>query len=396
MPKLIQRSYFPLALIIGVCALVVGGPLAIGALWLWLLVGAADLAWAAVVSAQLAVLYQTPSTHFTAHDPLPVELQLSNEGWLLAPSIGLRDGPDAILPFGTGSAGQQCTLLPQGRATFQRVLTARRGQYRLGPLVVTTEGPFGIFALSRSLYSENVITVLPRLQPLPYWPLEQPEAHAQRAHLPSPFTDPTTLVSTHPMLPGDSPRLIHWKRTARTGTLQIRESEASAGGNTLIVLDLQAEAYRNREVLLDAGTEIVVAIGHSVLHGGGTLTVIGTGRSPVRIGPNRGTHALGELLETMAMLSADGMQPLGAWLADRLVGTSTLGVAVIVTPTAPAEWADALLRLRARGVTTTAVLTGAVAEDDRRNLQRMGALAWTVSSAEALAELLGDGRGRVG
>jgi len=197
-PRLQQPYYLVFGVVLGGLAATLGGPLAFGALWCWLFLGAADLAWSAAVGHQLAVLYRTSATRFTRGEPMGIAVEISNEGWLFAPVVSVRDQPGAVMGLGTGPTGQQCTLGPQRRNTFAAQVSARRRQYRLGPLEVSAEGPFGIFAWSRMLYSDREITVLPRLQPLPFWPLEQAEVHGHRARLRSPYVDPTTVTGTRP------------------------------------------------------------------------------------------------------------------------------------------------------------------------------------------------------
>ncbi len=401
-PKLQQPWYLVILAVFAGLAVALGGPLAWGGLWFWVLVGATDLAWSGAVGRQLAVLYRASHQRFTRGDPMQVEVELSNEGWIFAPTVALRDEPGAIIGFGTGPGGRRCTLWPQQRITFRHQVTARRGQYRLGPLELSAEGPFGVFRVVRSLYSESEVTVLPRLAVLPYWPLEQAEAHGNRARRRSPYTDPATVIGVRPMLPGDSPRFIHWKRTARTGTLQVRESEPSAGGSTLIILDLASWSYRGTagEQALDAAIEIGAAIGHSVLQGSGELMVIGTADRPLRIGPLRGSSAVAELLSFLAMADADGQLPLGPWLEDWLLRPVPHGVVVLVTPEGPSSWVRPLLTLRGRGATVASVLVASGSEDfsrlapDCETLERMGCPAWVSTSASALAEALASSRGR--
>src|SRR5690606_40724979 len=40
--------------------------------------------------------------------------------------------------------------------------------------------------------------------------------------------DPTSIADVRPMVPGDSPRFIHWKASARRGELHVKEFELRA------------------------------------------------------------------------------------------------------------------------------------------------------------------------
>ena len=404
-PRAIRPSYPAFTAVFAVLALLFGGPVAIGTLWAWLLIGAVDAAWSLAAALQVAVLYRVQAGNYTAGDPLDVELQIANDGWLYAPTVSLRDGPESALCFATGPRPERYSLPPFSRLELQRTLPARRGHYRLGPLEIGAEGPFGLFAWTRRLYSEREITVLPRLHPLPRWPLEQAETYGRATRAVSPYADPTMVVTTRPMLPGDSPRRIHWKRTARTGALQVREPEPASGGQGFVVLDLWAGAYGHGRdgQSLDAAAEIAAAVGHAILHSGADLSFLATGKMPVRLHRLRGPHALGELLDALATVEPDGPRPLRDWLSSVADQTSWRAVVVLVTPTHPATWAPGLPDIQARGATLAAVLAapaGAHSDALQRavaDLRRLGCLSWTAASAVQLAaEMAGLHRRRSG
>jgi len=389
----IRPGYLAFAAVFVCLALAFGGPLALGTLWFWLLLGAIDFAWALIVGLQTSVLYRFRPGTYTAGDPLEVEIQIANDGWLFAPTVTLRDGPQSPLAFVGGARGERYSLPPLARLELQRTLPARRGQYRLGPVELGAEGPFGLFSWVRHLYSEREITVLPRLRPLPYWPLEQAEAYGRAVRGHSPYPDPTLVVTTRPMLPGDSPRRIHWKRTARMGALQVREVEPSAGGHGLVILDLWAGAYAHGHdgQVLDAAAEIAAAIGHAILRSGASLSFVGTGLVPQRLRRARGPGALAQLLDLLATAEADGPQPLRVRLPALSGEVPSRSVVVLVTPTAPAAWAQHLPALQARGATLATVLTvppsvrAATLDSALADLRRVGCHAWAAVSAEQLA-----------
>lgn len=392
---MIRPSYIAFTLVFAALAVAFGGPVAIGTLWLWILVGVIDAAWGLIVALQVAVLYAVAPGSYTAGDPLQVELQIANDGWLYAPTVTLRDGPDSALAFGTGQRPERYSLPPLSRLELERTLAARRGQYRLGPLEIGTEGPFGLFAWTRRLYSEREITVLPRLHPLPHWPLEQAEAYGRATRGFSPYADPTLVVTTRPMLPGDSLRRIHWKRTARTGSLQVREAEPASGGRGIVVLDLWGGAYGHGRDgrSLDAAAEIAAAVGHAILRSGADLSFLATGKRPIRLERLRGAPALAELLDALAAAEPDGPRPLRDWLPDVAARTPWRAVVVLVTPTHPAGWAPHLAPLQGRGATLAAVLAAAPgARTDLpaavADLRRVGCQAWAAASAGQLAEEL--------
>jgi uncharacterized protein (DUF58 family) len=111
---------------------------------------------------------------------------------------------------------------PQGRETWQYSLTVpRRGKHYLPGLRTLTRFPFGLFAkVSRPILPDPVL-VYPALRALA--PGEVPSAldpgwreRDQRGH-------GASLRNLRPYRPGDDPRLLHWKTSAKAGDLMVKE-----------------------------------------------------------------------------------------------------------------------------------------------------------------------------
>ena len=379
-------------------ALAFGGPVAVGALWLWLAIGAVDAAWAALAGGALGVRLEVRGTAQTAGDPLEIELALCNDGWLAVPLLTVRDSPTAVLGMGSDQAPPRCCLAPGEQLHLRRTRRARRGRYRIGPLDVIIEGPFGLFAAVRVIRSDHELMVQPRLRPLPRWPLIQPESWGPAAGAASPYRNPTLPVTTRPMLPGDSPRWIHWKQTARTGRLQVREAEPATGGHTVLIVDLDAQAYRRRsDGLADTAVELAASIGHAALRAGCLLSVATTGRRPLVLRAHRGPSAVVALLELLSPATADGQTPLGDWLAHPPLALPGRSQLVVVTPAPPVRWAAAVPAVRSTGSRFAAVLVGdaPALADGARGLRRLGSPAWVADSSAALADQLGGRRAAI-
>ncbi len=379
-------------------ALAFGGPVAVGAFWLWLAVGAIDAAWARLAGAAVGVLLQVRGTTQTAGDPVEIELVAGNEGWLTVPLLTVQDNPSAVLGIGTGRTPPRRSLAPGEQFRLQRSQRVRRGRYHIGPLDVMVEGPFGLFAAVRSVRSEQELTVQPRLRPLPRWPLIQPESWGLGAGVASPYRNPALPVTTRPMLPGDSPRWIHWKQTARTGRLQVREAEPATGGHTVLILDLDPSAYRGRpNGTVDAVVELAASVGHAALRAGSLLSVLTTGSPPLTLRAQRGSAAVAAVLDLLSAAAPDGRIPLADWLAHPPGALPTQAQLVVITPAPPDRWVATLPAVCGAGSRFAAVLVGAAPELVRgaQGLRRLGATAWVADSSAALSQQLGGRRAEI-
>ncbi len=133
--------------------------------------------------------------------------------------------------------------LPAGRAqeTSYRHVLPRRGRHRLSGFRLATKFPFGLMLRSREVAAPLEIVVYPALAALPpsvLRALPAPRASA-REKGPSRHGE---LAGLRPFRPGDDPRGIHWRTTARRGIPFVREHEDDIGREAVVELDNHAEA----------------------------------------------------------------------------------------------------------------------------------------------------------
>jgi uncharacterized protein (DUF58 family) len=111
---------------------------------------------------------------------------------------------------------------------------ARRGRQRLPGVRLTTRFPFGLFVKTSRLLLDEEVLVFPAVRPLDEpWRRRlaaggaRPVRRRGRGH---------DLYNLRDYRPGDDRRLIHWRSTAKTGALVVRELEAETALDTRLVL----------------------------------------------------------------------------------------------------------------------------------------------------------------
>lgn len=133
---------------------------------------------------------------------------------------------------------------PGGRREVSyRVHCDRRGRYALGPLQLRLADPFGMVELGRSFGASDVLTVLPRIDPLPTVRLgADAGGHGEgwrRTAAPTGDDDVIPRDYRH----GDDLRRVHWRSTAHRGALMVRREEQSHRASCTVVLDTRRCAY---------------------------------------------------------------------------------------------------------------------------------------------------------
>lgn len=192
-----------------------------------------------------------------ARTPFTVDVQVSNRDrralW------GLRietEGPnraDARNEAGDGrgvtspqTAAWLVSWLPHhGKMSWKReVVVPRRGRYTWGPVHAVSGYPFGLVERRAILVPEETLTVLPFLGWLHRGRflrhLRGLSVKPQQSRRLPPRSHPAAQAEFHGLRSyqtGDSPRLIHWRTSARRGELMVREFEDEPSDNLLLVLD---------------------------------------------------------------------------------------------------------------------------------------------------------------
>jgi uncharacterized protein (DUF58 family) len=124
----------------------------------------------------------------------------------------------------------------------------------------------------------------------------------------------TDLYNLRGYRPGDDPRLIHWRSSAKTETLLVRELEAETTEDTRLVL--VGTGSRDPEAL-EAGLSEAASLATHLIRLGAGVELVGPGFY-VRLG--RGKAHLRGLLTSLALYDPHAA-PLGGAPADEGDGT---------------------------------------------------------------------------
>jgi uncharacterized protein (DUF58 family) len=166
------------------------------------------------------------------------------------------------LPTGTLMLDDQLPQQLTGRARFAldglagreersvsyRIPALPRGRYRSGPLRARLTDPFHFVDVMRSYTATADFLVGPVIERLPGSdpPLSQDVGDNAGSH--SIGSHGADDASTREYRVGDDLRKIHWRSTARTGALMVRQEERPWQGRGAVLLDLRASAHARHDV----------------------------------------------------------------------------------------------------------------------------------------------------
>jgi len=197
--------------------------------------------------------------------------------------------------------------VPPERSASARALNSfvRRGIYPLDTVTLSTAFPFGLFRKERDLHMPGEIVVWPRTDR----PVRTPTPGGGRVPRHGFATRGAPGVrgefrSLREYRPGDEPRDIHWRSSARLSTPVIREYEEDGAETRWVCLDLRGRPGDQAEAAVEVAASLAAA---SVMESRPFALAAGA----VVVEPGQGAGQLERVLDALARVdfSPDGPPP---------------------------------------------------------------------------------------
>lgn len=287
-------------------------------------------------------------------DDLRTTYSISNASRLPKPWLEVYNPTDLPVPLPGRALGLRSWAQ---RSWVAIVPLTRRGTYRIEPMVVRTGDPFGFFEAAATVGRPTVVTVFPRVVPLPRWRL--PNANLEGTHSAPERTLQTTPLATtvRPYAPGDSFNRIHWRSTARLGEIQVKEFDLEQTADVWLFVDLETAVQRGEGDVstVEESLQVAASIVHDAIVENRAVGVTTSGHRLVSIPADRGPRQRLKIMALLAAVDGDGHSPLGEVLLAGLPRLRRGMTAVVVTPSLDRSWIRALAALRSRGVAAVVV-----------------------------------------
>ena len=292
-------------------------------------------------------------------DDLRTTYSISNASGLPKPWLEVYSPTDLPVPVPGRALGLRSWAQ---RSWIAIVPLSRRGSFRIEPMVVRTGDPFGFFEAAATVGRPTVVTVFPRVLPLPRWRL--PNAYLEGTHSAPERTLQTTPLATtvRPYAPGDSFNRIHWRSTARLGEIQVKEFDLEQTADVWLFVDLEArvQAGDGDMSTVEEILRVAASIAHDAILENRAVGMTTSGHRLVSIPADRGTRQRQKIMQLLAAVEGDGWTPLAEVLLTGLPRLRRGMTAVVVTASRERQWVRTLTSLRARGVTAAVVALDAV------------------------------------
>jgi uncharacterized protein (DUF58 family) len=222
----------------------------------------------------------------------------------------------------------------QDRFYISRIILINRGAFDLGPTIIRSGDPFGMFLSEKSFPAEKKLVVLPYMIPLKHIP-ELPGFLSGGRAIRHKSLEATSYASgVREYQPGDPLSRIHWRSSAKQNRFMIKEFDQDPQSELWILIDSNQKsnysrhekiekempdafwAWKNQEEFkLPADTfEYIISVSASLanyyIYNEKSVGFACADSGMTVISSEKGERQLGKIMETLAFLEGKGDLPI--------------------------------------------------------------------------------------
>ena len=336
----------------------------------------------------------------------------------IIPKVWLKITDQSKLPGTAGSRVITGIGGRQSRAYIAYSYLRNRGWYLLGPTTVDTGDVFGLFRITRSTGSASRLLVIPftfdiKQFPAPFGTLPGGRALREKTLEVTPYA-----AGVREYVPGDPLKRIHWPSSARKQKLIVKEFEKDPMAEVWLFFDARGSEHvrvvdeeddrldqfwwvrrRQRFELPHDTEEYAVAIAASIskyyIRQKREVGLVTMGQSYTVLPPERGERQLGKILETLAVLRAEGEMPLWGLISTQVTHLTRGSTIVLVTPSTNELILNSVIELVQRGLMPVVILIDGTSFGGKKDpaeleqkLIRHGIMTFKVSAGDDIQSVL--------
>lgn len=232
-----------------------------------------------------------------------------------------------------------------------------RGFYHIGPVTYQSGDIFTLFTLSQEHKHVDTLVVYPQIWPLEELGLPAKEPFGELKVSRSLFTDPIKTQGIRDYQPQDRFRDVHWKATARRGSLQTKVYDPSTGMTMVVFLNvatLPKHWMGFEPELLERAVSVTASIANYGAQQRWAVGVYANGSlpnsdQPIRVPAGRSIEQLSHILEALAAVTEFATGAIEWMLFRESPNLPWAATIVLVTAVVTPEIAAALIRLKEAG-----------------------------------------------
>ena len=304
--------------------------------------------WVGVLARGLSV---TRTIHYAwAHvgDSVPEELIVTNKSWLPAIWVEIIDKSDSLVdPIRLVTDVESYS----SRRRHPIHQFKRRGLFTLGPTRLVTGDPFGIYSLTLYDLQANSILVTPPQLPLSKLQIAPGGWAGDRQRRIQNMEHEISTAGVREYAPGDSLRRIHWRASAHSDSLIVRQLESATSADWWIFVDLEgsAQAGTGQDSTLELSIVLAASLVNRALREHRRVGLALAGPKLILHEPRSGSAHRWSLMRTLSMAEA-GEHSLIQLLS--LAKPTLTASMIVITPSIDPTWVAAIDRGHKHGGVT--------------------------------------------
>lgn len=377
--------------------------------------------WAAISLVGVEVSRKTRMSRKQVGEIFNENFEIHNRSFI--PKIWLKITDKAQL---TGVAGSRVITwlgADQTNPYLAYSLLEHRGWFKLSPTYVESGDIFGLFLIRKSFESNSRLLVIPHTVdiqafPVPFGTLPGGRAVKQKTLEVTPYA-----AGVREYVPGDPLKRIHWPSSARKQKLIVKEFEKDPLAEVWIFVDAQAEKHCKAEeqqdfvtreywwvkyswmkkgpyYLLPRDTEeyaisIAASLAKYYIQQSREVGLVTSGQSLSMLPAEKGERQLGKILETLAVVRAEGTTPFWHLVSNQIIHMARGTTMILITPSNDEKLFTVVMELVQRGLIPVVILIdqssfGGEAEASvlEEKLTRQGVMTFTIKADDQLKSAL--------
>jgi len=239
---------------------------------------------------------------------------------------------------------------------IHRIRGDERGVFQIGPAELISGDMFGARRRKKMVKKTTTLVVYPKVVPIHILGLPTNRPLGEWGAPRQIIEDPLRFAAVREYVPGDNPRYIHWKATARTGKLQSKVFEPSTKLTLLIAVDVQTrpKAYETIPEYLEFIISTAASLATYALEQRHSVGLYANSLGPqgehwVQVPPSRHPQQAMELLTALASLTSFRGIPFTDMLHQQMPALPFGATIAAITARPNSSLYETLDELRSRG-----------------------------------------------
>ena len=256
-------------------------------------------------------------------------------------------------------------LLPHQSITWTtRTLCQQRGLFFFGAVNVAAQDPFGLFSSQISLRNTESILIYPATIELTDFMLPSGKILGEGYHQGRTDRSSPEAAGVREYVSGDSFGHIHWRSTARTGKLMVKDFDrepAGPSGEVWLLLDMQesVQSGDGAESTAEYGVTIAASLARKYMDTNRAVGLVAWGDKQYKLNAQRGEQQWGRIFETLALVRHQGKASLSEVISSTQEFIGPNAIAIVITSASKELLISPFTLLSERGIRPLAILLDA-------------------------------------